>query len=120
MDYPFVINADILAVFFQEAYMMFRSRVKPDGMLLFDDLLVQPEEERANLHAVPATRIAEDLGTRMAANVVMLGYIVAATGVVSDESVDQALRSTLKPRILDLNIKALEAGKQLALEHAAA
>ena len=120
VDYPFVINADILAVFFQEAYILFHSRVKADGMLLFDDLLVQPEEVHANQHAVPATRIAEDLGTRMAANVVMLGYIVGATSVVSDESVDQALRSTLKPGILDLNLKAFDAGMELAREHAAA
>jgi 2-oxoglutarate ferredoxin oxidoreductase subunit gamma len=120
VDYPFVINADILAVFFQEAYMMFHARVKADGMLLFDDLLVQPEEEHTNQHAVPATRIAEDLGNKMAANVVMLGYILEARGIVSDESMDQALRTTLKPSILDMNLKALESGKQLARENAAA
>ena len=100
--------------------MMFHARVKADGMLLFDDLLVQPEEEHANQHAVPATRIAEDLGNKMAANVVMLGYILEARGIVSDESMDQALRTTLKPSILDMNLKALESGKQLARENAAA
>ena len=120
VDYPFVLDADILAVFFQEAYMMFRSRVKPDGLLLVDDLLVKPDEEHDNLHPVPATRIAEDLGTRMAANVVMLGYLVGVSEVVSVESVEKALQSTLKPSIIELNRKALAAGLQRATEHKAA
>jgi len=120
VDYPFVIDADVLAVFFQEAYMMFRSRVKPDGLLLVDDLLVSPDEDHANLRKVPATRVAEELGTRMAANVVMLGYLVGATEIVSVESTEKALRSTLKPKIVDLNLKALEAGLQMATGHAAA
>ena len=120
VDYPFVLNADILAVFFQEAYMMFRSRVKPSGLLLYDDLLVQPDEDQPNLRPVPATRLAEELGTRMAANVVMLGYLVGATNVVSVESVEKAIHSTLKPSIIDLNLKAFDAGLKLALENKAA
>ena len=120
VDYPFVLEADVLAVFFQEAYMMFRQRVKPDGLLLIDDLLVKPDQEHKNLHPVPATRIAEGLGNKMAANIVMLGYLVGMTGVVSDESVGQAVRSTLKPSILDMNLEALDAGFALARENRAA
>ena len=120
VDYPFVIDADVLAVFFQEAYLSFRKRVRPDGLVLADEMLVKPEGDDANLHLVPATRIAEDLGTRMAANVVMLGYLVGATNVVNLEAVEQAIRTTLKPRILDLNLKALDAGVKLAQERATA
>ena len=120
VDYPFVLEADILAVFFQEAYMMFRSRVKPEGLLLVDDLLVKPDREHTNLHEVPATRVAEELGTRMAANVVMLGYLVGASGIVSTESVQKAIRSTLKAKIVDLNLKAFESGLKLAAENQAA
>lgn len=120
VDYPFVIDADVLAVFFQEAYMMFRSHLKNDGLLLVDDLLVQPDADDANLHLVPATRTAEKLGTRMAANVVMLGYLVGATGIVSIDAVEQSIRTSLKPGILDLNLKAFESGLTLAAENAAA
>lgn len=120
VDYPYVLDADVLAVFFQEAYVMFRNRLKPDGLLLIDDLLVKPDEDHANLHTVPATRIAEGLGTKMAANVVMLGYLVGISDVVTVESVEQAVRSTLKPSIIDINIKALGAGLDLARENSAA
>ena len=119
VDYPFVIDADVLAVFFQEAYMMFRQRRKSDGLLLVDDLLVQPDEDEPNLHRVPATTTAESLGSRMAANVVMLGYLVEATDIVGRESLEQSIRTSLKPRIIDMNIEAMEAGMTLARENAA-
>jgi len=120
VDYPFVLDADILAVFFQEAYVMFRSQRKPGSILLIDDSLVKPYDGEENLHLVPAIRMAEELGNRMAANVLMLGYLIGATGIVSRESVEQAIRTTVKPRILDLNLEAFDAGMRVALENAAA
>jgi Pyruvate/2-oxoacid:ferredoxin oxidoreductase gamma subunit len=50
----------------------------------------------------------------------MLGVLVGKTGVVSRESVEQAIRTTLKPKIVDFNIKALDAGISLAQSDAAA
>ena len=120
VDYPFVVAADVLAVFFQEAYVMFRGSRAQGGLLLADADLVQPDEDDNGLHRVPATRMAEELGTKMAANVVMLGYLVGATDIVSRESVEEAIRTTVKPHILDLNLKALNAGMRLAAENAAA
>jgi len=116
VDYPFVTQADVLAVFFQEAYMMFRDCLKPDGLLIIDTALVKPLEEDKNLHAIPATKIAEELGNRMAANVVILGYLVGKTGIVSRESVENAIRSTMKTKIVELNLKAFDAGMRLAEE----
>lgn len=116
VDYPFVTKADVLAVFFQEAYIMFRDCLKPDGLLIIDTALVKPLEEDKNLHAIPATKIAEELGNRMAANVVILGYLVGKTGIVSRESVENAIRSTMKAKIVELNLKAFDVGMRLAEE----
>ena len=120
VDYPFVNDADILAVFFQEAYVLFRPRLKRGGLMLADDTLVQPGEDEQNLRIVPATRVASDIGNKMAANVVMLGYLIGASGVVSRESVEESIRTTMKPRIVDLNLEAFAAGLQLAAGEAAA
>ena len=120
VDYPFVIAADVLAVFFQEAYLMFRSSLRPGGMLLIDEDLVHPDDDPQNLYAIPATRIATDLGTKMAANVVMLGYLVGLTDIVSRESVEEAIRSTVKEKVIELDLKALDAGLRLAAESRAA
>jgi len=116
IDYPFVTKADVLAVFFQEAYVMFRDCLKPDGLMIVDTVLVQPFEEDKHIHGIPATSIAEELGNRMAANVVILGYLVGKTGIVSRESIESAIRSTMKAKIVDINLKALDAGIQLAKE----
>ncbi|NNC76640.1 MAG: hypothetical protein HKN77_01680 [Woeseiaceae bacterium] len=114
VDYPFVTNADVLAVLFQEAYGKFRPGLKPGGTLIFDEGLVQPGADDKAVRGVPATKIAEELGNRLAANVVILGYLVGKTGVVSRESVEEAIRATLKEKIVDLNLQALDAGIKLA------
>lgn len=113
VDYPFVTQADVLAVFFQEAYTRFRSRLRPGGLLIVDSGLVQPSEDEENCFGLPATKIAEELGNRLATNVVMLGYLVGKTGVVSRESVEQAIRTTVRKHVIDLDLKALDAGIRL-------
>jgi 2-oxoglutarate ferredoxin oxidoreductase subunit gamma len=119
VDYPYVTEADVLAVLFQEAYTRFRPAVRPGGMVIADTALVQPDADDESTYGIPATKIAEELGTRMAANVVMLGYLVEKSGVVSRDSVEQAIRTTLKEKIVELNIKALDAGITLAQSEAA-
>lgn len=114
VDYPFITEADVLAVFFQEAYTKFRSRLKPGGTLIVDTGLVQPFEDDQDAYGIPATKIADELGNRLATNVVMLGYLVGKTGVVSRESVEQAIRTTVKKHVIDLDLKALDAGMGLA------
>lgn len=114
VGYPFVTEADVMAVLFQEAYAKFRTSLKPGGTLIIDTGLVKPAADDEIFFGIPATQIAQDLGSRLAMNVVVLGYIVGKTGVVSRESMEQAIRTTLKPKIVDLNIKALDAGISLA------
>lgn len=114
VDYPFVIEADILAALFHEAYTRFRTRLRPGGLLIVDTVLVQPFEDDENVCGIPATTIAEDLGSRLVTNIVVLGYLVGKTGVVSRESLEKAIRTTVKERFLKLDLKALDAGIGLA------
>jgi len=114
VDYPFVTEADVLAVLFQEAYARFRPRLKPGGTLIVDTGLVHPGADDEDVCGIPATKMAEEIGSRLAANVVMLGFLVGKTAVVSRESVEEAIRTTLKKKIIDLNLKALDAGIKLA------
>jgi 2-oxoglutarate ferredoxin oxidoreductase subunit gamma len=66
--------------------------------------------------AQPFTRIATDLGNRIVTNVVLLGYLVGVTGVVSPDAVEQAIRGTVKEKALDLNLRAFDAGMSLTDE----
>jgi len=109
VDYPFVLQADILIALSQEAYSKFRPAAKPGGIVMVDSELVQPFDDDHPL-GIPATRIAEELGKRIVANVVMLGFFTAVTDIVNREAVEQAIETTVKPRTLPLNLKAFETG----------
>ena len=114
VDYPFVTEADVLVALFPEAYSKFRPMLKPGGTLIIDSGLVQAPESEENVCRIPATSMAQELGNRLASNVVILGCLVGKTGVVSRDSVEKAIRATMKPKIVDLNIKALDAGIRFA------
>ncbi len=116
VDYPFVTEADVLVVLFQEAYARFHSRRRPGGMLIVDNGLVQPRDDEENMYGFPATKIAEDLGSRLAANIVMLGYLVAVSDVVSDGSMREAITANVPKGTEEMNIKAYERGLELGSE----
>jgi 2-oxoglutarate ferredoxin oxidoreductase subunit gamma len=66
---------------------------------------------------IPATREArETLGRDIVANIIMLGALVAATGVVSRESIEKAILDSVPKGTESLNIKAMKRGFELAEE----
>ncbi len=114
VDYPFVIEADVLAVLFQEAYAKYRDCLAPEGLMIIDTGLVNADNSDENVCGLPATEIAEKLGNRVVTNVVILGYLVEKTGVVSRDAIEAAIRATVKPKVIDLDMRALEAGARAA------
>ncbi len=118
IDYPLVTEPDILVALFQEAYMRYRPTLKPGGVLIIESDLVHTNGD-ANVVGLPASRIAEDLGRRIVANVVVFGFLVGKTGIVSQEAAIKAIKATVKPKTFDLNLKAFTAGYALATEERA-
>jgi 2-oxoglutarate ferredoxin oxidoreductase subunit gamma len=114
VDYPFVTEADVLAVLFPEAYTKFRPMLRAGGLLIIDNAMVKPSKDEENICSVPATKIADAVGNRLARNVVILGCLIGKTGVVSRESMVEAIRKNMKPKIVELNIRALDAGIKFA------
>lgn len=120
IDYPFILHADVLVALSQEAYTKFRPSARPEALVLIDQDLVTPlEGERP--HCIPATRLAEEMGQRIVANMVMLGFFTAVTGLVSRPAVERAIETTIKAKALALNRRAFAAGYAYAgqkeLEH---
>lgn len=109
IDYPFVGHPDILVALSQEAYARFRPIARPDALILIDAELINPLPEDA-VHAIPATRIADELGERMAANMVILGFFTAVTGLLTPDAMRQSIETSVKAKTAPLNIRAFEAG----------
>jgi 2-oxoglutarate ferredoxin oxidoreductase subunit gamma len=59
---------------------------------------------------IPATRLAEDLGRRIVANVVMLGFVAAMTDVASPEAMKKAVLESVPKGTEELNERAFETG----------
>jgi len=112
IDYPYVTEADIMVAMATHAYEKFIDLVKDSGILLYDEEIVQFNEKQthARKSGIPATRIAEELGNRVVANIVMLGFLVGATKIVSYEAMEKAVADSVPKRFLDLNMKALRKG----------
>lgn len=110
IDYPLVMEPDVLMVLFQEAYSKFRPTLKPGGMLIIEKDLVHPDEQNEPYWALPATKMADELGRRIVTNVVALGYLVGKTGAVSRGAAEEAIRTSVKEKTIELNMRAFAAG----------
>jgi 2-oxoglutarate ferredoxin oxidoreductase subunit gamma len=116
--YPYITVPDILVSMSQEAYEKFEPEVKNDGLLLIDEDLVKPKpiRDRIRMFAIPATRMAEEMGNRIYANLVMLGFFTATSDVVSVEAMRQAIPGSVPGRFLDKNLEAFEKGYAFGME----
>ena len=97
----------------------FEPAIKPGGVLVVNSSLVPQKSERTDIRVLYplASDMATELGNVRMANVVCLGALVQATGVVSAEALEQALDDHLPKRhrkLLGLNKEALHKGVALA------
>ena len=114
---PVVTTPSIAVIMNQPSLVKFESRVKPGGLMLVNSTLVLSETQRTDIEmlSIPATQAADDLGTVRCANIVMLGCLIARSGIVNAETVDEGLEKTFarKPELLETNRKALIKGREL-------
>ena len=97
----------------------FEPAVKPGGVLVVNSSMVPDQSERDDIHViyVPASDLATELGNVRMANVLCLGALVEAAGVIPAEAIERALDDHLPERhrsLLDLNQEALRKGASLA------
>jgi len=115
IDYPFVQHPDVLVILSQEAYTKFRPEADQDAAILIDEGLVTPWEDD-HPYCIPATRLAEEMGQRRVANVIMLGYLTALTGLVSRQAMEKAIETTVKAKTVPVNLQAFATGYEYALQ----
>lgn len=112
ISYPNVTTPNILVIMSQEAYTTFGSNIDKQGSLIVDQDLVDWGDisDDVHLYQVPATKLAEELGNRIVANVVMLGAVVAITGMVKKGAMIDSVDASVPPRFRELNKRAFEKG----------
>ncbi len=112
IDFPYIKSPDVMVIMAQGAFRKYRKEIRSGSTLFIDKDLVRPYDlpEGVNIYAVPATRIAEEVGRKLVANIVMLGFISALTDLFSLKAVQSALKMSVPKGTEEFNLKAFNAG----------
>jgi 2-oxoglutarate ferredoxin oxidoreductase subunit gamma len=116
---PIVTRFDSGIVFNQPSLDKFQPRIKPGGMLLYEEsgIISKPTRQDIDVVAIPAVQEAIRLGKKQVANMIMTGAFLARQPLVSFTTMLDALKKTLPERhhhLLSLNEQALRLGESLA------
>ncbi|MEG0571390.1 MAG: 2-oxoacid:acceptor oxidoreductase family protein [Oscillospiraceae bacterium] len=112
---PIVLEPQTLIVMNRPSYDKFINDVAPGGQVIFDSTLIDVTCERTdiNVHAIPATKLANDNDLHGLANIIILGQTLKANNFTTFEVLCEALKKCVpakKQHLLEPNIKALKLG----------
>lgn len=116
---PIIAHPNVLMVMNEPSLDKFEPAVAPGGTIFVDSSLVSRKVARTDVDVVyiPATQMAKEMEAASLANMVILGAIVEKLRCVDPETVTAALKETISARkaaLLDLNLKAVAAGRAYA------
>lgn len=118
IHYPYVRHPHVLVCMSQGGFDKFIGDMKAGGTLIIDQDLVNPQGALPNddpYFDIPATRMAEELGRKMMANIIMLGFFTAVTGAISVNSAQNAVTESVPKGTEKMNIKAFTKGYDYGL-----
>ncbi len=111
--YPEVTDPDIYIIMSQQGFEKYGVAARDDAVMVLDADLVRSRPV-CRYHEIPATAEAkENLGREIVANIVMMGALVAITGVVSRAAIERAVLDSVPKGTESLNTRALKRGFEL-------
>ncbi len=114
---PMLACNDILVAMSPQSLKTYIGALKERGKLFVDSALVSlesGERERFDVFAAPFVDEAVALGSRMSANMVMLGYFVTVTGFLECDQLKELVREKLNKKFWEVNAKCIDRGHELA------
>ena len=115
INYPKVIQPNVLVCLTQEAYNKFYTIVRPGGLLITDARFVKIQRKAdAKQRELPIyATVMEKIGKPIVFNICMLGALLALTDLIQPESVMKVIKTRIPKNFLELNQKALDVGLKL-------
>lgn len=114
---PIVQNPKALMAFNRPSLDKYEPLVRAGGTIIVNSTIVDRSAVRTDLNAVdvPANQIAEQIGDKRLANMVMIGALLANLPILPVSAIEKALEAHLPARhqkLLPNNYKALREGAQ--------
>lgn len=118
INYPKVLQPNVLICLTQEAYNLFYPIIRPGGLLITDTRFVKTEKKvDAQQRELPMYRtVVDKIGKPIVFNICMLGAVISLTDLVKSESIIKVLENRIPSSFLEMNRKALNLGMELAEE----
>ncbi|MBR2883356.1 MAG: 2-oxoacid:acceptor oxidoreductase family protein [Clostridia bacterium] len=112
---PIVSNPDILIAMNLPSLDKYENETKAGGQIFVDSSLIDRKVERTDVETyyIPATKIASDEGLSGLANMIMIGHMIAKSGIIPEENIEKAMQKVVPPtkqNMFDLNMKAVKLG----------
>jgi 2-oxoglutarate ferredoxin oxidoreductase subunit gamma len=111
--YPEVSVPDIYVIMSQEGFEKYGANAQETAVMLVDSTLVHSRPKCRCIEIAATKEAKQTLKKDIVANIVMLGALVAATHVVSEEALKKAILDSVPRGTEELNLKAMQIGLQL-------
>lgn len=118
---PLVSAPTVLIAMNKPSLDKFESEVVSGGLVLYDSSLIDrpPARDDVEVLALPATEMADKIGSAKSANMVALGALIGKTNLLDKDAVIEAMRAmTRRAELLEINVRAVEAGFEFARANA--
>ena len=115
INYPKVIQPNVLVCLTSEAYAKYAPIIRPGGLLLTDRRYVETQKKvDARQKELPIFQtVMENIGKPIVFNICMLGALIRLTDLVCPESVLKVLEKRIPAAFLEMNREALNLGMAL-------
>ena len=116
INYPKVVQPNVLVCLTQEAYNNFYPIIRPGGLLITDSRYVKIQRKvDARQKELPMHQaVMEKIGKPIVFNICMLGAVISLTDLVKSESIMKVLKNRIPGSFLEMNRNALDLGMTLA------
>jgi len=119
INYPKVVQPNVLVCLTQEAYNKFYTIIRPGGLLITDSryVKIQRKADAVQMEIPIYNTVMEEIGKAIVFNICMLGVLLAMTEIVRPESIMKVIETRIPISFLELNQKALDVGLKLGKSH---
>ena len=118
IDYPYVVSPQVQIILSQEAYTEYGQKASPGTLVIVDSDLVNIDPSQVpEPFSIPASRMAQEMGRPVVANIIMLGFLAAKSNIVSAKALKKAVLDSIPAGTEDINTKAFELGYNYGIEH---